>query len=172
MPYQDITAQRLRELVSYDEGTGEFTWLVKRGNADLGSIAGYTNSNGYRVIRLDGVRYRAHRLAWFFAHGVWPSENVDHINGDRADNRIANLRDITQAENLQNQKRAHNRSKTGLLGAWPSGKRFHSCVRVNGKYHELGRFDTAEQAHAAYLEAKSRLHKFQTLVAPDTNPAA
>lgn len=172
MSADKITAQRLRELVSYDAATGEFAWLVKRGNAELGSSAGYINSNGYRVIRLDGVRYRAHRLAWFFVHGVWPSENVDHINGDRADNRIANLRDITQAENLQNQKRAHNRSKTGLLGAWPSGDRFQSCIRVNGKYHELGRFDTAEEAHAAYLAAKSKLHKFQTLVTPSANPAA
>lgn len=94
----DITT--LQQALAYDPETGIFTWLVRPSQrARAGSPAGYPTGHGYRAIRYRGEVYLAHRLAWAFVHGAFPPEVMDHINGDRADNRIANLRAVSQAEN-------------------------------------------------------------------------
>jgi HNH endonuclease len=88
-----LTAERLRERLHYDAETGVFTRRVGSSNARAGDVAGSVHSTGYVRISIDGGKYTAHCLAWFYVHGVWPSDQIDHINRNRSDNRIANLRE-------------------------------------------------------------------------------
>jgi hypothetical protein len=154
-----LTAERLRELLNYDPETGVFTWRVsRRATARPGSVAGTITPKGYRNIWIGG-NYRAHRLAWLYVHGKWPDHEIDHIDGNRANNAIANLRDVTRSVNHENLRCARSDNAHGLLGVSPSkGKRWKTSITVNGKWQHLGTFKTPEEAHAAYLEAKRRLH--------------
>lgn len=104
-----------------------------------------------------------HRLIWVYAYGQEPEGVIDHINGVKTDNRLANLRDVPQRVNMQNQTRAHRQSSTGVLGVFPAGRRFISKISVDGLQRELGRFDTTAEAHAAYIAAKRQLHQGNTL---------
>lgn len=161
----DLTRERLAQLFSYDPETGDFTRLpghVYRPKG--GDIAGCVKS-GYLVIRVDGVLYRAHRLAWLYMTGKWPENEIDHINGIKSDNRWKNLRDVTISENRQNQVRARRNSKTGLLGVHfvPSRNKFKAEICIDGSNRNLGYFDTAADAHAAYLKAKRANHTGNTL---------
>jgi len=156
----NLTQERLHSLLDYDPETGAFTWKVRRsGTARAGSIAGTIFSGGYLGIRVDGRAYKAHRLAFLWMNGVFPSDQVDHRNGVRDDNRWSNLREVTQAENQQNigTARRHNRS-SGLLGAWRHRDKWRSKIWFGGKQIHVGSFSTAEEAHAAYLKAKDELH--------------
>lgn len=154
-----LTAERLRELLNYDPETGVFTWRVsRRATARPGSVAGTITPKGYRAIWI-GANYRAHRLAWLYVYGVWPTHEIDHIDGNRANNAIANLRDVTRSVNHENLRRARSDSAHGFLGVSPfKGKWWKARITVNGKWQHLGTFKTPEEAHAAYLEAKRRLH--------------
>lgn len=163
-----ITQARLHELFDYDPATGVLRWKVPTNTrVKAGDEAGTITGKGYRRIMVDGRLYLAHRLAWLCTHGVWPTNDLDHINGRRADNRISNLREATRSENLQNRRHAQSGSRSGLLGAsWHGHKgRWRAEIRYNGKRVFLGHFDTAEEAHAAYLQAKEILHPFNTLEA-------
>ena len=161
--HPELSAERLRELLSYDADTGVFTWAARRGNVPAGKRAGTRDSDGYTQISIEGRLYKAHRLAWLYVHGEWPFGEVDHINGARDENQIGNLRVATSAENKQNQRRAHSRNKSsGLLGVnWSKdAKRWRASICVNKKQRHIGLFDTAEAAHNAYLAAKAELHPF------------
>lgn len=147
--------------LSYDPETGLFTWLKRprmTRTAKEGDRAGSISSSGYVVITICGVKYMAHRLAWFVTYGAWPAEQIDHINGVRNDNRIANLRDVSHTVNVQNRRTGGRNSKTGLLGVSPSKKGYAATISANGKQKFLGRFKTPEEASAVYIEAKRRLH--------------
>lgn len=148
------------QCLSYNHETGDFTWKISpsRGTK-AGSIAGCLN-HGYRRIKLRGRRYFAHRIALLLAEGSWPPNDVDHIDGDGTNNRLANLRHATRAENNQNQRRAHKGSHSGVLGAYfhKRMKKWQSSVAVGGKSFHLGTFSTLEEAEFRYLEAKRRLH--------------
>ena len=99
----DLTAERLRELLNYDPDTGEFRRCTSRGGAAAGTLAGCPGGPGsYRIIRVDRVIFLAHRLAWLHSYGVWPTKDIDHIDGDKTNNRIANLREATRAQNVMN----------------------------------------------------------------------
>ncbi|NMD19083.1 MAG: HNH endonuclease [Verrucomicrobia bacterium] len=159
---EDLTADRLRELLNYDRETGVFSWLVSCRGTRAGDIAGTSSSEGRRHIIIGYARYKAHRLAWLYVYGEFPKKLIDHINGDPTDNRIANLREATMSENLHNQRRAHKNNKTGILGVqWRASKnKFRARIVTDGKETHLGYFDTSDEAQKAYLEAKSRLHQF------------
>ena len=160
----DLTAERLRELLDYDQETGVFTRKVKLCNrVKVGDVAGYLNRKGYIHIRVDGRSHKAHRLAWLYVHGVWPQSGIDHINGIKDDNRIINLREATHSDNQQNLRKPHADNKIGLLGVSRSQGKFKAQINVDGKVRTIGRFHTPEAAHAAYLEAKRQLHPFGTL---------
>ena len=88
-----LTAERLRERLHYDAETGVFTRRVGSSNARSGDVAGSVHSTGYVRIGIDGWKYTAHHLAWLYVHGVWPSDQIEHISRKRSDNRIANLRE-------------------------------------------------------------------------------
>ena len=152
-----ISHSRLLELMVYDSTTGIFAW---RGGRRLraGKVAGNLMSCGYLRIFADGRSYMAHRLAWFYITGGWPRADIDHRNGVRTDNRFANLREATRAENLQNQRTAKSTNRTGLLGVQRNRERFMARIQVDGRQIYLGTFDTPEEAHTIYVAAKRRLH--------------
>ena len=117
---------------------------------------------GRVVVRIEGVGYLAHRLAWKYCYGDWPKGIIDHIDGSALNNAITNLRDATYKVNGQNKKTATRRSKVGLLGVSPqSGGRCGYRARIDGNY--IGLFATPEEAHEAYLQAKRKLHEGNTL---------
>lgn len=155
----DPILQRLQEVLTYDPITGSIKWKVTLSNRGVaGSEAGQLHKTyNYRMIRVDKRMYRAHRVAWALHHGVWPSDTLDHINGIRTDNRLCNLREATMAEQAQNRKR-HPRN--GLPGAHRNRNRWAAHIQVNYKQIHLGSFDTAEEAHACYLAAKTKYHTF------------
>jgi hypothetical protein len=162
---QELTAARLRSLIDYDPVTGEFRWKPRMGrsgswcNVDrqAGSVSKQT---GYRTVRLDKKLYQAHRLAWLYVHGEWPSHDIDHINGERLDNRIVNLRDVPNVINRQNMRRARKDSSTGHLGVVADTRRgkFEARIKVDGVARHLGYFSSPEEAHATYVGAKRSLH--------------
>ncbi len=162
--HHELSAERLRELLSYDAETGAFAWRIGRGGlAKSGARAGAIESGGYVQIQVEGRLRMAHRLAWLYVHGRWPTFEIDHMNGVRDDNRLSNLREATRAENQQNERRARSSNKaSGLLGVtWcERASRWRAKIMLGGKNKHLGLFDTAEAAHNAYLAAKAEIHPF------------
>jgi hypothetical protein len=153
--------KQLKELLDYDSDTGLFTWRISPSNSiKKKQVAGTKNTNGHIQIKVFGKRYFAHRLAWLFTNGNWPPMMIDHINGIRDDNRIANLRQVTASENGHNQTKPHSRTKSGYLGvSWiKSRNKWQAGLGINGKYKFLGYFDDAKSAHAEYLRAKKIHH--------------
>ena len=156
-----LTQTRLKELLTYSPSTGVFTWRVTRGpKAMAGHVAGTPHARGYVALMVDQKLYLAHRLAWLYVHGAWPEWTIDHRNGDRADNRIRNLRDVTLQANLHNQTKPYNSNKSGLRGVSFESRsnKWYSRIRVAGSNLMLGYFDTAQEAHAAYVAAKAVYH--------------
>lgn len=160
-----ITQGRLKELFNYDAQTGLFTRrvTVNGGRWKAGEFVGHTAKDGYVHISVDGVLYKAHRLAWLYAYGEFPNHNIDHIKG--MSNAIGNLRDATQSVNVQNIRRAKKNSKSGLLGAFwvPEKKKFVAKLCHQRKSIHLGYYKTAKEAHQAYLDAKRKLHEGCTI---------
>jgi len=153
------TLDRVRSLFDYDQASGRLT--SKSGFA----VSDRPNLQGYLRVTVDGRRYLQHRLIWFFVYGKFPSEQVDHIDGDRTNNAIANLRHVSNMKNAQNIRRAHRDSKTGLLGVAATERgTWEARIQVNGRRTCLGStFKTPEEAHAVYLDAKRRLHEGCTI---------
>jgi hypothetical protein len=152
-----ITVEELKSLLSYNPETGEFRWVKPRKGHDPERAAGWLQ-NGYRQVRIGTKNYKMHRLAWLYFYGRWPVDQVDHIDGNRANNAISNLRDVSNKINSQNLKRAHRDNKCGLLGVSLHGSRWRAKINVDGKAHLIGMFDCQHSAHAAYIAAKKRLH--------------
>jgi len=159
-----ITIEQLKQIVSYTPETGVFVWLQDMGaRAKAGGVAGAKDGCGYTSIKLFGKSYLAHRLAWLYVHGEWPRQRIDHISGDRRDNRIANLRDVSASVNSQNQKKARIDNSTGMLGVSRHPKGFAAIIGLNGNIKKLGVFAEPQQAHAAYLAAKRQMHSGCTI---------
>jgi hypothetical protein len=103
------------------------------------------------------------RLAWFYTTGAWPKDQIDHIDGNKSNNRFANLREATPSQNTQNQRRAMRTNKLGILGVILARGKFRAQIWFDGKNKFLGYFATAEAAHAAYLAAKRKFHPTCTI---------
>lgn len=154
-----LTQRKLKSLLRYEPKTGKFIWLVWRPNGiRVGDVAGGEHGDGYWCIGVCGKIYLAHRLAWLYMTGVWPSE-VDHINMNRSDNRWKNLRHADGVMNRQNIRKPRAHNKTGFLGVHIQNGKFKAQIRVNFKPMHLGYHDTPELAHAAYLKAKRKYHE-------------
>lgn len=159
-----ITFDEARNLLDYDQHTGLFTWKVSAGTAKAGSVAGTPHERGYIQVGVRGKRYFAHRLAWLMTHAVWPSDQLDHINGDPSDNRLVNLRECNTAENQQNQG-LHRDNTSGFTGVtWHASRgRWQAQIKAHGRNLYLGLHESPEQAYEAYLAAKADLHRFQPI---------
>lgn len=148
----------IKKMLSYSPATGEFVWLRPLGYfAKPGDIAGYIDAKGYVVIGLFGAKHKAHRLAWAFVHGEMPTRHLDHKNGNRADNRICNLRLATPAENMRNVP-VRCTTKSGIKGVARRGNKWIARARINGVETYLGIYETAHEAGAAYRNAASVAH--------------
>lgn len=161
-----LTAELARKRFNYNPATGVISRARAVRHLPSGSVVTGTLSHGYVRIWIEGRQVAAHRLAWLLMTGNWPSNDIDHIDGNRANNAWANLRQVDRSTNLENihNAKSHNKS-TGLLGAYhsPTPGRFVSRIQVKGKSISLGSFGTASDAHAAYLSAKRVLHTGNTL---------
>lgn len=160
-PRDDTTVDRLKELLLYDQDTGLFTRRRAHGRngcLNKGAKAGTLQNHGYVAITIDNKRYLAHRLAWLYVYGRWPSKWIDHLNGNRSDNRISNLREVDKQQNQANSKKYKSNSsgKKGVCLHKPSNK-FRAYIVLNRRQKHLGLFDTVEEAYAAYAEAAERL---------------
>lgn len=153
-----LTKDRLKEIVIYDPETGLFTWRFNRSNKKAGEIAGCLSPLGYVLLRLEKKLYKAHRLAWLYVYGEWPNGDIDHINSVKSDNRIANIRDTTRAENKQNMVRAHKDNSCGTLGVTSHRDKFVAQITHEGRRIYIGIYKTIEQAHAAYIAKKREIH--------------
>lgn len=159
MAAQDVTADELRARFSYDPETGLFT------SRKTGAVVGRRFEYGYIMICIRRRAVRAHRMAWLYVTGSMPKGEIDHIDGTRDNNRFANLRDVPNIVNQQNIVRAMRTSTSRVLGAFYDKQtgRYRSTIRINGRNKHLGRFATAEEAHAAYVAAKRAHHAGCTL---------
>ena len=144
------TQYELRQLFDYDPNTGALTWAIDKGKVKMGQPAGWI-ALGYRCVRIDGVEYRAHRLIWMWVHGRDPVEQIDHINSDRADNRLVNLRECSHADNTR-----HGFTGRGA-GIGRTGSRvspWQAFITFRGKFRNLGRYATKAEARTARAAAE------------------
>ena len=156
-----LTVNTLRSEIDYNAGTGVFTWRLPRRGRARNRVAGCRGPTGYFYICIDGKLYLAHRLAWFYITGSWPSDEIDHRNGIRSDNRWINLRAATRSENGQNvSMRSDNTS--GLPGvSWEKRRmKWRAYIYVNARQIFLGFFTDKADAGIAYVRAKNRIHTF------------
>lgn len=155
-----LTHARLLELLHYAPETGVFSWKVSRkGVQHIGAVAGDMNARGYWRVCVEGRRYIASVLAWFYMTGEWPRLDVDHRDGVRHHNWWSNLRQVSRAVNNQNQRRPQSHNKAGFLGVSPNRGRWAASIVVAGKKQHLGTFDSPAEAHATYVAAKRNLHE-------------
>lgn len=137
----------------FEAQTGKLYWRIKasKGECRIGAVAGSLRKDGYVSIKLDGARYFAHRIIWKLIHGTDPIADIDHIDGDRSNNRPANLRAATRTQNSRNM-----RPRRRLKGAWSNASGWSAMIQVDGARIYLGQFRTEEEAHAAYVAAAQK----------------
>ena len=148
-----ITANRVRELLDYDPDTGVFRWRVDKGAVKAGDVAGSPSMHGYWKIKIDGTLFLAHRLAWLYVHGGFPSV-IDHRDRDGRNNKIANLRIATNTQNQAN-RLAQKNNKCGFKGVFWLERlhKWQAQIYKGRRQIYIGVFDTPEDAHAAYMRA-------------------
>lgn len=158
-----LEQEKLKELLNYNSQTGQFTWKVTLANGiQAGTVAGSLNPNGYWHIRYNGRAYRNHRLAWLYVYGKFPVGIIDHINRDKSDNRIGNLRECSRSDNTNNcDKRVSNKSGFKGVSLDKNTGKYKAQITVNGKLKYLGLFSTPEEASMVYnSHAKEHHGKF------------
>lgn len=153
-----ITAEYLRSILHYEPETGDFTWIVPPSNhGRLRNKPAGGTSTGYVLIKIDGRKYKAHRLAWLYVHGEWPAERIDHRDTDTFNNAITNLRLATQAQNCANANRWRGKSLPKGVRRTASG-RFQARIRFEHKLITIGTFDAVDDAARAYATTATRLY--------------
>ena len=148
--YGMLSVEDLKERVYYDSSTGVFIWAARTNHKTVvGAPAGHVARTGYLYIGIKGRPYPAGRLAWLYVYGEWPDGLIDHINRDRSDNRISNLRVVTASQSNYNRVLT-KKNKTGFTGVYPQGKKYRAEARVAGVAKVIGLYDSPEEAAEAY----------------------
>ena len=165
-----LTQQQLKCHLSYDPTNGIFTRVKNAGRFKAGQILGTKHSTGYFVIRIENKLYKAHRLAWLYMNGEFPTLKIDHINRDGFDNKWENLRELTQKQNSENRSIAKNNTSghPGVDWAKKLGK-WRARITVNYKGFHIGYFDTKEKAIEAYRNKADEVHTHNFLAKPRVN---
>lgn len=155
-----LTYEIANDLLRYEPETGNLYWKkdVAR-NVKAGTIAGVSRKRDlYKVLMINKRQYQAHRIVWLLAHKQHPKEFIDHINGDKTNNKLSNLREANRSLNAQNQRKPNKRNTTGYLGVRHKNNGYEVSITVDNKSIYLGRFKDPEMAHQKYLQAKRELH--------------
>lgn len=154
-----LTLERLKAVLLYDPETGVWTWIAKpspKATVKVGSVAGAVQINSI-TIELDGVRYRANRLAWFYMTGGWPDPECDHRDTDWKNNKWANLRLATRQQNGANRRISKNNTSGWKGVSWNAKQEcWVAGIQVLGKSTYLGSYDCGPAAHFAYLVAADK----------------
>ena len=159
-----IPIEQLKQILRYSPENGKFVWLKHKYRPTLvGQTAGSRTVSEYWAIAINNRKILAHRLAWFYMTGEWPTEHIDHIDGNKQNNAFANLRQVTRTGNLQNMRRPTKANKCGYLGVSAHQNKWIMQIMVNGRRIRKSGFDTPEKAHQAYLEAKRKHHATCTI---------
>lgn len=159
-----LTQARLKSLLRYDSDSGVFIWRVKYGNRQPNVTAGYLHPRGYMRIRINKTTFDAHRLAWLYVYGEWPSEEIDHINRVRSDNRIVNLRKVSRSANIQNSSiRRDNTSGTKGVCWHKASNKWCARITINHKRLPLGLYDNLSDAIEARKVAELKYHLYRPM---------
>jgi hypothetical protein len=155
-----ITADEARQLFHYDRDTGGLSWKTGKQGRREDLRAGSRQTSGYLAVCVNYRTYLAHRIIWLLNFGFWPDECIDHINGDRADNRLSNLRLASKSQNGSNRGVQLNNS-TGYKGVsyYKRDGSWSASIHLDGKKRHLGYYKSPEEAHTAYCSAAKELHK-------------
>ncbi|PND34552.1 hypothetical protein C1I89_10235 [Achromobacter pulmonis] len=154
-----VELHTITPFLSYSPDTGLFRWLKSPNRRiAVGCVAGRTNKHGYVEIGIHKRILSAHRLAWLLSHGEWPDGDIDHVNGDRQDNRLSNLRVVSRRENVHNIHGAMVTNRLGVLGVVQVGSRYRASIRHEGRTVSLGNYSKIEDAQKVYAAVKSALH--------------
>ena len=164
-----LTAEYLRSILDYDPETGIFTWKASTSRrVKAGDIAGSLDGLGYLRLSVRSRPYRAHRLAWLHTYGVWPKDQIDHINRIRTDNRISNLREVSHKQNGQNRSKPSNNTSGHPGVVWHKRiSKWQVKIKHNYKYIHIGYFTNLEDAVAA-RKAAEKLYWADTQIAEPT----
>lgn len=153
-----------QSLFALDSATGVVVRAKTAGGVIAGSVVGYARKDGYLGVGVCGVQMLLHRVVWLLHYGEWPCLHVDHINGNKTDNRPENLRSVSRTTNNQNRRGPNKNNSLGILGVRENGYgKFLARIRVNTKLVRLGLFKTPEEASQAYMDARRALHEGNTL---------
>lgn len=167
MTKEILTREYLVDRLTYDPETGVFTHNHNFGSryriGDRADTPGHAALKGYRLVNLLNQKFLAHRVVWLYAYGEMPSLSIDHIDGDRGNNRLSNLRQVSHKTNMQNRRKPRKDNSTGFIGVKSHGERFRASICIEGKTTHIGVYDTPEQAHIAYVEVKRKHHVGCTL---------
>lgn len=150
---------RVLQKIEYNPKTGVFIRKVDSSWAKAGDICGATNSKGYIEFNILGKLVRAHRLAFFIMTGRWPTLTIDHIDGDKKNNRWANLREVDNKTNCENKKSINRNNTSGFTGVRAKNGGYEARIKSGGKLISLGVFGSTQQAHEMYMKNKVQLHK-------------
>lgn len=161
----DITAELVRKYFIYDYETGLLKWQFNQRTDVVGNVFGSICRDGYVRSKFFKKRVLIHRMIWLYVTGDWPTYTIDHIDGNKSNNRFSNLRDVSVYKNMQNLRKSSKKSSTGLLGVchYKRTNKYIATITYDGKRIHLGYFTTPNLAHEAYLTAKRRLHSTCTI---------
>jgi hypothetical protein len=155
-----LTYEQAHNLLRYDETTGDLYWKADVAkNVKAGMVAGKSRKRDlYKTLNYQKRQHQAHRVVWLMMHGSYPKEFIDHINGDRTDNRLCNLREADRHINAQNVRKPNKGNTSGYLGVSFKRGAYEANLNCGKKTIYLGRYSDPKIAHEAYLEAKRVLH--------------
>ena len=150
----------IKEHLDYNPSNGLFTWLTDRKKVKSGDIAGTYDKDGYLIITFNRKIYKAHRLAWFYVNGFFPQKTIDHINRNRSDNRIENLREATHLQQMKNISNSIT-NKSGFPGVFwsKSAKKWQAQFSFNKRRYHVGLFDDALEASMKRIEMKESMSR-------------